>query len=50
MTMPDNGDIVIGVEVPAAFGIVHPHALGPHDVQRLVIKEHVRRAKGASAT
>ena len=37
--MTHTGDVVVGVEEPVAIGVVHPHAGGVVDQERLVVGE-----------
>jgi hypothetical protein len=39
MRVPDVRNVVVHVEVGASRGIVQPHALAAHQVQRLVVKQ-----------
>ena len=41
--------IVIGVQVPLAVGLIQPHALAAHQVQRLVVEEGRVGAQNAVA-
>ena len=42
--VPDDGDVVVGVEVAAAVGREEPRALTADDLQRLVVEERRDRA------
>jgi hypothetical protein len=39
MAMSNMWDIVIGVQVARAVGIVNPHSLAPNELQRLLVEE-----------
>ena len=45
--MTDVRDVVVGVEIAAAVGVVQPDAFAAHDVQRLVVEQ--RRAAPENA-
>src|SRR5690606_747340 len=43
MTVPDMGDVVVGVEIAPSPGIPEPDALAPHDMDGIVVEGgHVR--------
>jgi hypothetical protein len=39
VAMSNVWDIVIGVQVALAVGIVNPHSLAPNELQRLLVEE-----------
>jgi hypothetical protein len=45
MTMAERGDVVVDVEVAAAFGVDQPDAVAAHDVQRVFVHQPVGRAE-----
>lgn len=49
VAMADRGDVVVGVEMGPALGVVQPHAFATHRVQRRVVEQAVGRAEHARA-
>ena len=45
MTVPDRRHVVVDVEITVALRVEHPHALCADEMQRLLIKQLVRRAE-----
>ena len=45
MAVTHHWDIVVGVEIGSALLVIHPDALGAHDLQRLLVKEPVGGGK-----
>jgi hypothetical protein len=41
VTVTDDRNVVVGVEVSTPVGVIHPDALGTHDVKRLVVEERI---------
>src|SRR5205823_11099930 len=47
MAMPNNGHIVIRVEVSTPLRVIHPNTLRSDDMQRLVIEKGISRSECA---
>ncbi len=44
MRVPDHRHVVVGVEVPPAVGVLHPHALATDEVERTCVGQRLERA------
>jgi len=45
MTVSDRRDVVVSVEIAAPFFIVEPYALASDDVDWMIVKQPITRAK-----
>jgi hypothetical protein len=41
MGVPDDGDVIVGIEVSASLGVVHPDALRTYDVEGFIVEKGV---------
>ena len=49
VTMTNAGDVVVRIQIGVAIGVVQPNPFTPHDMQRLVVEQSIRRSKQSLA-
>ena len=49
VAVADDGHIVIRIQITPTFLVVHPYALGAHDLQRLLVEQLIGRCQHACA-